>query len=105
MTITDVSALVEELRAKGIDVIRVSLPDLIGVDRGRDVLIEELESTVEHGIAFCRAVYHTSPMGDVVPVQGGIESGARRPLVPGGHHGPRWRRRGGVPPRGGAARR
>jgi glutamine synthetase len=75
MTIADVSALVEELRAKGIDVIRVSYPDLIGVDRGRDVLIEELESTLEHGIAFCRAVYHTSPMGDVVPVQGGIESG------------------------------
>jgi glutamine synthetase len=75
MTIADVSARVEELRAKGIDVIRVSYPDLIGVDRGRDVLIEELESTLEHGIAFCRAVYHTSPMGDVVPVQGGIESG------------------------------
>jgi glutamine synthetase len=75
MTSTDVSALVEELRAKGIDVIRVSYPDLIGVDRGRDVLLEELESTLGHGIAFCRAVYHTSPMGDVVPVQGGVESG------------------------------
>jgi glutamine synthetase len=75
MTSTDVSALVEELRAKGIDVIRVSYPDLIGVDRGRDVLLEELESALGHGIAFCRAVYHTSPMGDVVPVQGGVESG------------------------------
>jgi glutamine synthetase len=75
MTSTDVSALVEELRAKGIDVIRVSFPDLIGVDRGRDVLLEELESTLGHGIAFCRAAYHTSPMGDVVPVQGGVESG------------------------------
>ncbi|WP_151082988.1 glutamine synthetase family protein [Nocardioides cynanchi] len=75
MTSTDVSALIEELRAKGIDVIRVSYPDLIGVDRGRDVLLEELETTLGHGIAFCRAVYHTSPMGDVVPVQGGVESG------------------------------
>ena len=28
-----------------------------------------------HGLAFCRAVYHTSPMGDVVPVQGGLELG------------------------------
>ena len=71
----DVSALVEDLRAKGIDVVRVSYPDLIGVDRGRDVLIDELQSVMGHGIAFCRAVYHTSPMGDVVPVQGGIESG------------------------------
>jgi glutamine synthetase len=75
MTSTDVSALVEELKARGIDVIRVSYPDLIGVDRGRDVLLEELQSTLDHGIAFCRAVYHTSPMGDVVPVQGGVESG------------------------------
>jgi glutamine synthetase len=71
----DVSALVDDLRAKGIDVIRVSYPDLIGVDRGRDVLIDELQNVMGHGIAFCRAVYHTSPMGDVVPVQGGIESG------------------------------
>jgi len=75
MTVTDVSALLDELRAKGIDVIRVSYPDLIGVDRGRDVLLDELASTLDHGIAFCRAVYHTSPMGDVVPVQGGLESG------------------------------
>ncbi len=71
----DVTALVEDLRAKGIDVIRVSYPDLIGVDRGRDVLIDELQNVMGHGIAFCRAVYHTTPMGDVVPVQGGIESG------------------------------
>ena len=72
---TDVSGLVEELRARGIDVIRVSYPDLIGVDRGRDVLIDELPSVMGHGIAFCRAVYHTSPRGDVVAVQGGMESG------------------------------
>jgi len=75
MNTTDVSALVEELRAKGVDVIRVSYSDLIGVDRGRDVLLDELESVMSHGIAFCRAVYHTSPMGDVVPVQGGLEAG------------------------------
>ena len=51
----DVSALVEDLRAKGIDVVRVSYPDLIGVDRGRDVLIDELPTVMAHGIAFCRA--------------------------------------------------
>lgn len=71
----DVSGVVEELRARGIDVIRVSYPDLIGVDRGRDVLIDELPSVMGHGIAFCRAIYHTTPRGDVVPVQGGLESG------------------------------
>jgi glutamine synthetase len=65
----------ERLRADGIDVVRVSYPDLIGVDRGRDVLLGELDAAVGHGLAFCRAVYHTSPMGDVVPVQGGLEDG------------------------------
>jgi len=53
----------------------VSYPDLIGVDRGRDVLLDVLPAAMEHGLAFCRAVYHTSPMGDVVPVPGGLEAG------------------------------
>jgi glutamine synthetase len=72
---TDVAAVSERLRAAGIDVIRVSYADMIGVDRGRDVLLEELPTAAGHGLAFCRAVYHTSPMGDVVPVQGGLEAG------------------------------
>ena len=55
--------------------VRVSYPDLIGVDRGRDVLLDVLPAAMEHGLAFCRAVYHTSPMGDVVPVPGGLEAG------------------------------
>jgi glutamine synthetase len=71
----DVSGIVQDLRARGIDVIRVSYSDMIGVDRGRDVLLEELETALGHGLAFCRAIYHTSPRGDVVPVQGGLESG------------------------------
>ena len=71
----EVAAVCERLRADGVDVVRVSYPDLIGVDRGRDVLLDELPAAVGHGLAFCRAVYHTSPMGDVVPVQGGLEEG------------------------------
>ena len=63
------------LREQGIDVVRVSYPDMIGVDRGRDVLIDQLGAATEHGLAFCRAIYHTSPRGDVVPVQGGLEAG------------------------------
>ncbi len=71
----DVAALCDRLRADGVDVVRVSYPDLIGVDRGRDVLLDELPAAVGHGLAFCRAVYHTSPMGDVVPVHGGLDAG------------------------------
>ena len=72
---SDVAAICERLREQDVDVVRVSYPDLIGVDRGRDVLVDELAAAAEHGLAFCRAVYHTSPMGDVVPVQGGLEQG------------------------------
>lgn len=71
----DVEEIIEQLRARDVDVVRVSYCDLIGVDRGRDVLIDELRTASGHGLAFCRAVYHTTPMGDVVPVQGGIEAG------------------------------
>jgi len=71
----DAGVVVERLCEQGVDVVRVSYPDVIGVDRGRDVLIGELGAAVEHGLAFCRAVYHTSPRGDVVPVQGGLEAG------------------------------
>lgn len=68
-------AALDALRARGVDVVRVSYSDMIGVDRGRDVLIEEMPTALGHGLAFCRAVFHTSPMGDVVPVQGGLERG------------------------------
>lgn len=67
--------VVSDLHARGVDVIRVSYSDMIGVDRGRDVLIDELPTAMGHGIAFCRAVFHTTPRGDVVPVQGGLERG------------------------------
>ena len=72
---SDVRQVVARLREPGVDVVRVSYSDLIGVDRGRDVLLEELERVAGHGLAFCRAVYHTSPRGDVVPVPGGLDAG------------------------------
>ncbi|MGW0583181.1 glutamine synthetase family protein, partial [Streptomyces sp. NPDC002920] len=65
----------ERLAAEGIDVVRVTYPDLIGTDRARDVLLDHLTAACEHGLAFCRAVYHTSPQGDVVPVAGGLDAG------------------------------
>ncbi|MFE7652131.1 glutamine synthetase family protein [Streptomyces bottropensis] len=65
----------ERLAAEGIDVVRVIYPDLIGTDRARDVLLDQLPTACEHGLTFCRAVYHTSPQGDVVPVAGGLDAG------------------------------
>jgi glutamine synthetase len=71
----DIRRHIERLIADGIDVVRVIYPDLIGTDRARDVLVDHLPSACEHGLAFCRAVYHTTPQGDVVPVPGGLDAG------------------------------
>ncbi|MFE0100933.1 glutamine synthetase family protein [Streptomyces sp. NPDC059009] len=65
----------DRLTAKGIDVVRVVYPDLLGTDRARDVLLDQLPTACAHGLAFCRAVYHTTPRGGVVPVAGGLEAG------------------------------
>ncbi|MEV7885775.1 glutamine synthetase family protein [Streptomyces sp. NPDC002817] len=65
----------ERLAAEGVDVVRVVYPDLIGTDRARDVLLDHLPTACAHGLAFCRAVYHTTPQGDVVPVAGGLDAG------------------------------
>src|SRR5262245_1500246 len=70
-----VAEVVERLTADNIDVVRVLYPDLIGTDRGRDVLVEHLPMAMSHGLTFCRAVYHTSPQGDTVPVTGGLDAG------------------------------
>lgn len=70
-----VAETVRRLTDQGIDVVRIGYPDFIGTERGKDVLVERLPDVVEHGIAFCRAVYYTSPQGDVVPVPGGLDQG------------------------------
>ena len=78
---SDIAQVVERLRSQDVDVVRVSYSDIIGVDRGRDVLIDELPAAVGHGLAFSRGVFHVTPMGDVVPMQGGIEAGLPDILV------------------------
>lgn len=59
----------------GYDVVRVGYSDLIGSERGRDVLVKGFARTAEDGLAFCRSVYGTTPMGDVVPIEGGLDAG------------------------------
>lgn len=78
---SEVERVKAQLRDREIDIVRLSFSDMIGVDRGRDVPIDQLDSAVGHGLAFCRATFHTSPMGDVVPIQGGIEDGLPDVLV------------------------
>ncbi|KUF13244.1 glutamine synthetase family protein [Streptomyces silvensis] len=78
MSASDIPAVrrhLERLAAEGIDVVRVTYPDLIGTERARDVLLDHLPAACDHGLAFCRAVYHTSPQGDTVAVSGGLDAG------------------------------
>lgn len=63
------------LLADGIDVVRLGYADIIGVDRGRDVLVSNLPRTLGSGLAFCRSVFATTPRGGVVDVEGGLSDG------------------------------
>jgi glutamine synthetase len=65
----------DRLAAQGIDVVRIGYADLIGTDRGRDVLVNRFARTVADGVAFCRSVYGTTPRGGVVDMEGGLSAG------------------------------
>jgi len=65
----------DDLAGRGVDVLRLGYADLIGTERGRDVLVSELARTVADGVPFCRSVLATSPMGDVIPIAGGLADG------------------------------
>ncbi|MBM2614612.1 glutamine synthetase [Actinoplanes sp. LDG1-06] len=65
----------EDMSARQIDVVRLGYSDLIGTERGRDLLVRRFARTVGDGVAFCRSVYGTSPMGDVIDIEGGLSAG------------------------------
>lgn len=74
----DVSGLqpaADRLAENNIDVVRLGYADLIGTDRGRDVLVNHFARTVGSGVAFCRSVYGTTPRGGVVDIEGGLSDG------------------------------
>ena len=64
-----------DLASRGVDVVRLGYPDLIGTERGRDILVSRFARTVGGGVAFCRSVFSTSPMGDVIDIDGGLSDG------------------------------
>ena len=65
----------DKLTQDGVDVVRVGYADIIGTERGRDVLVHRFARTVADGLAFCRSVYGTTPNGDVVDIEGGLTAG------------------------------
>jgi glutamine synthetase len=58
-----------------IDVVRIAYPDIIGSERGRDLLVSRFARTAGGGLAFCRSVYATTPGGHVVDIAGGRDEG------------------------------
>ncbi|MFT4081478.1 MAG: hypothetical protein QM638_02730 [Nocardioides sp.] len=67
----------QRLEADDIDVVRLGYADLIGVDRGRDVLVNHLARTMGGGVAFCRSVFGTTPRGGVVDFEGACRPASR----------------------------
>lgn len=65
----------DRLAAEGIDVVRLGYADIIGTDRGRDVLVNRFARTLGGGVAFCRSVFATTPRGGVVDIAGGLSDG------------------------------
>src|SRR5919206_4935452 len=64
------AALIGALPAE-VRTVRVTYPDLHGVQRGKDVPVSEFERVCEHGLAFCWAVMGTDLRH--TPVVGGEE--------------------------------
>jgi glutamine synthetase len=70
-----VEAAAADLTGRHIDVVRLSYPDLMGTERGRDLMVANIARTVGDGVAFCRTVYGTTPGGDVIAIEGGLADG------------------------------
>jgi glutamine synthetase len=70
--LTDAAA---QLTAAGSDVLRVGYADVLGTERGRDVLVSTLPRSLGGGLAFCRSVFGTTPQGDTVDIDGGRGDG------------------------------
>nr|WP_254709819.1 glutamine synthetase family protein [Streptomyces lunaelactis] len=47
----------------------------MGADRGRDILLHHLPNATGHGLAFCRAIYHTDALGEHSDIPGGLDAG------------------------------
>lgn len=63
------------LETRGIDVIRLVFPDLLGITRSKDVLVSQLERAAAHGPAFCQGTWVTTTRGGVLDGAGSMSDG------------------------------
>jgi glutamine synthetase len=64
--VIDLPALRDELRERGIDVLRYVFTDVLGVTRSKDVLVSQLDKAGHNGPAFCQGLWVTTTGGDVL---------------------------------------
>jgi glutamine synthetase len=69
----DRAALKSELESRGVDVLRVIYPDILGLTRSKDLLVSMLDRITNP--AFCQGVWVTTTRGDVLDGNDIISSG------------------------------
>jgi len=62
----DLSALRDDLKTRGIDVLRFVYADILGLPRSKDVLVSQLDKAAHNGPAFCQGVWVTTTRGGVL---------------------------------------
>jgi len=62
----DLIGLKSRLQSRGIDVLRLIYSDVLGITRGKDLLVSQLEKGAHNGPAFCQGVWVTTTRGGVL---------------------------------------
>ena len=60
----DLAKLRDDLKERGIDVLRVVYSDVLGIPRSKDILVSQLDKACENGPAFSQGVWMTTTGGD-----------------------------------------
>jgi glutamine synthetase len=62
--VQDLAKLRDDLKERGIDVLRVVYADVLGIPRSKDILVSQLDKAAENGPAFSQGVWMTTTGGD-----------------------------------------
>lgn len=63
---TDLTDLRSTLEAKGVDVLRLIFPDILGLTRSKDLLVSQFDRATANGTTFCQGVWVTTTRGGVL---------------------------------------
>ena len=62
----DLTDLKSTLESRGVDVLRLIYPDILGITRAKDLLVSQFEHSAAHGATFCQGVWVTTTRGGVL---------------------------------------